>query len=236
MRVLVQRGSGSAGQRIGLEEREAHHLRVRRARDHETVEILDGAGLKGTGFLIQSGRQWLVEIDTVERQHRPPDLTLAVGAGDRERFSGMVEKSVELGVTAIFPLETAHTTGVSSRLKANHVPRLRRSVLDVLKQCGSAWAPTIEEPVSLDQFLERPLKAAGWLADQLGATAPSEIDSSPLTIVVGPEGGFTEGERMAILGAGYSPVTLGGHTLRFETAALAAAAVAWQARLRRSHA
>jgi 16S rRNA (uracil1498-N3)-methyltransferase len=236
MRVLIKRGSGEAGRRVILEDGEMHHLRVRRAQDHERVEILDGAGLKASGYLIHEGRQWLVEIGPVERQEPPPELILAVAAGDRERFSWLVEKAVELGVTRILPLETAHTVGVATRLKLNHLPRLRQSVLDVLKQCGSAWAPTIEEPVSLDQFLQRPVKASGWLAEQSGATVPSELDSTPLTIVVGPEGGFTESERTGILEAGYSPVTLGSHILRFETAALAAAAVASQARLRRSHA
>jgi 16S rRNA (uracil1498-N3)-methyltransferase len=236
MRVLIQRGSGQAGKRVRLDDSEVHHLRVRRARDHESVEVLDGVGFKATGLLVQAGREWLVEIGSAEREEPPPELILAVGAGDRERFSWLVEKTVELGVTRIVPLETAHTIGVASRLKQSHLPRLQRSVLDVLKQCGSAWAPTIEEPVSLNQFLQGPGRAPGWLAEQSGALVPIELDSTPLTIVVGPEGGFTETERMDILQAGYSPVTLGAHTLRFETAALAAAAVASQARLRRSHA
>jgi 16S rRNA (uracil1498-N3)-methyltransferase len=241
MRVLIKRGGcppggWEAGKRVSLDDGEVHHLRVRRARDRETVEVLDGAGLKASGQLIQDGRQWLVELGPVERQEAPPELIIAVGAGDRERFSWLVEKAVELGVTRIVPLETAHIIGVATRLKQSHLPRLRRSVLDVLKQCGSAWAPTIAEPIALEDFLERPPEGAGWLADSSGAPLPAEVDSSPLTIVIGPEGGFTESERMEILEAGYSPVGLGPHTLRFETAALAAAAVASQARLRRSHA
>jgi 16S rRNA (uracil1498-N3)-methyltransferase len=236
MRVLAQRGGWTAGQRVSLDDAEVHHLRVRRARHQEQVEVLDGAGLRATGQLIQDGRQWLVEIGSVERQEPPPGLILAVGAADRERFSWLVEKAAELGVTRIVPLETAHSVGVSTRLKQSHLSRLRRSVLDVLKQCGSAWAPIIEDPVALDQFLQRPLEAAGWLAERSGDTVPTELDSTPLTIVVGPEGGFSQSERGEVLDAGYSPVTLGAHTLRFETAALAAAALASQARLRGSHA
>jgi 16S rRNA (uracil1498-N3)-methyltransferase len=236
MRVLVTRGGWAAGQRVSLDEAEVRHLRVRRAKAREMVEVLDGAGLKATGQLLQDGRQWLVEIESVNRQEPPPELILAVGAGDRERFSWLVEKAAELGVTHIVPLETVHTIGVATRLKQSHLPRLRRAVLDVLKQCGSSWATTVEDFVSLNQFLHRPLAAAGWLADQAGAAAPTELDSNPLAIVVGPEGGFTELERSEILQAGYSPVALGTLTLRFETAALAAAALASQARLRRPHA
>ena len=96
MRVLVERGSGAAGRRVSLDAGEVHHLKVRRARDRDTVEILDGAGFRGTGSLVQVGREWMVEIETIERTEQPPETTLAVAAGDRERFFWMVEKSVEL--------------------------------------------------------------------------------------------------------------------------------------------
>jgi 16S rRNA (uracil1498-N3)-methyltransferase len=235
MRVLIQRGSGKAGQRVSLDDNEIHHLRVRRAKDRESVEILDGAGLTGTGRLIQTGRQWMVEIQAAQQVERPPDTTLAVAAGDRERFSWMVEKAVELGVTGIIPLETARSAGVASRLKEVHLRRLRRSALEATKQCGAAWAPTVEEPVSLPELVRRTVSGPRWLADSEGAPPPTSLDHGPLTAVIGPEGGLTEGERAALLSAGYVPVALGSHTLRFETAALALAAAAAQARMRGQH-
>ena len=232
MRVLVAQGSGAAGQRVSLDENEVHHLRVRRAKDRESVEVLDGAGLIGTGLLILSGRQWFVEIRSAARQERPPETTLAVAAGDRERFSWMVEKSVELGVTCVVPLETARSTGVANRLKDAHLRRLRRSALEAIKQCGVTWAPVVEEPVALEEFVRRPRPGGGWLADQSGSPVPSVLDQGPLTVVIGPEGGLTDAERAALVQATYLPVVLGAHTLRFETAALAAAAAATQARMR----
>jgi 16S rRNA (uracil1498-N3)-methyltransferase len=238
MRVLVQRGGRppggwEAGKRISLDETEIHHLRVRRAKDHEIVEILDGAGLLGSGRLVQVGRQWMVEVRTVEGQAPPPPaLTLAVAAGDRERFSWMVEKSVELGVTVIIPLETARSAAVATRLRDAHLRRLRRSALEAIKQCGATWVPSIEEPISLKEFVGQPLAGLGWLADSGGEPAPSILDHGPVTAVIGPEGGLTNTERGALIDAGYTPVVLGSHTLRFETAALAAASAATQARLR----
>jgi 16S rRNA (uracil1498-N3)-methyltransferase len=240
MRVLIPRGSeagalGVVGTRVGLDENEVHHLRVRRARDSESVEILDGSGLRGTGRLLQAGRDWLVEIQSVEREERPPETTLAVAAGDRDRFSWMVEKSVELGVTRIVPLETAHSTGVATRLKDAHLHRLRRSVLESIKQCGATWAPSVEEPVPLADFLREPLSGSGWLADSEGAPVPAELGRTAVAVVIGPEGGLTDHERTAVRAAGYRPTVLGSHTLRFETAALAAAAAVAQARLRGQH-
>jgi 16S rRNA (uracil1498-N3)-methyltransferase len=235
MRVLVQRGSGEAGKRVGLDESEVRHLRVRRARDGEIVEILDGAGLRATGPLVQTGKEWWVEVQNAIREPRPAELTLAVAAGDRDRFSWMVEKAVELGVTRILPLETARSSGVATGITDVHLGRLRRQVLEATKQCGVAWAAEVEEPLSLDNFRGRPLTGPGWLADRSGAPPPTRLGGNAMTVVIGPEGGLTDPERAGLVAAGYLPVVLGPHNLRFETAALAAAVLATTARMRGSH-
>lgn len=235
MRVLISPASAVVGTRASLDQSEAHHLRVRRAREDEEVEVLDGSGLTGTGRLVRVGSDWMVEIQTAERQPVQPQLTLAVAAGDRERFSWMAEKAVELGVSTIIPLETARTAGVASRLRDSHGEKLRRVVLEATKQCGAAWAPVVEAPLGLDAFLARSIQGSGWLADPAGAAPPATLDDTPLTAVVGPEGGFTAQERAALVSAGYRPVALGTNILRFETAALAAAAAAGTARLRGRH-
>lgn len=235
MRVVVGPGEVKAGQRIYLGEAEVQHLKVRRARGGEKIEVLDGAGTRGSGTLVQSGREWMVDVHSAEHQERPPALILAVATGDRERFSWLVEKAVELGVTQIVPLETERTASVATRLKTPHIDRLHRTALEVLKQCGAAWAPAIEHPVALAEFLVRPLSGTGWLADQGGDPAPAALDAGPVSIIVGPEGGLTDDEREAAVAGGYRPVALAFHTLRFETAALAGAAAITQARMRGAH-
>jgi 16S rRNA (uracil1498-N3)-methyltransferase len=235
MRVLVERGSGDAGKRGNLGENEVHHLRVRRANGGEIVEVLDGAGLRGTGALVQSGKEWWVDVQNSIREPRPPELTLAVAAGDRERFTWMVEKSVELGVTRILPLETERSSGVATKIKDAHLARLRRRALETIKQCGVTWAPQVEASLSLAAFLEQPLTGSGWLADATGSPPPMTLGPTALTIVIGPEGGLTDTERDSLVTAGYQRTVLGPHTLRFETAALAAAVVATMARVRGSN-
>lgn len=232
MRVVIQRGSGEAGKRVSLDEHEAHHLKVRRAKEGERVEVLDGAGLRGSGTLVKADREWMVDIDAVEVQDRPAALILGVASGDRERFSWVVEKSVELGVTRVVPLESERSAGVATRLKDSHIARLRRSALESIKQCGVSWAPTVEHPIPLPVFVNQPVTGSRWLAHQAGAPAPAALDQSPVTVIVGPEGGLTPEEVLLAASAGYRPTSLGVHTLRFETAALAAAAAVAQARMR----
>ncbi|HKG34781.1 MAG TPA: RsmE family RNA methyltransferase [Gemmatimonadales bacterium] len=235
MKVVLPRGSGKAGKRVSLDEHEIHHLKVRRAKDGEPVQVLDGAGLVGTGTLVQMGREWMVEVGSAELQPPPAPLTLAVAMGDRDRFSWMVEKSVELGVTRVVPLQSERTAGVVTRLKDVHLDRLRRSALDAIKQCGAAWVPAIDTPRTLSAFAGEPLGGTAWLADECGAPAPAALDDGAVTVIIGPEGGLTSTERDTAVAAGYQLVSLGLHTLRFETAAVAAAAAVTHARMRSAH-
>jgi 16S rRNA (uracil1498-N3)-methyltransferase len=241
MVVLVERDRASPertapdGQTDRLLEGEEHHLRVRRAQPDEVVAVRDGAGLVGSGRLVRSGREWRVAVETAQRWPRPADLVLAVGAGDRERFAWLVEKAVELGVTAVIPLETVRTRGVATRLRAQHIAKLRRQALEALKQCGAAWVCSVEEPVALEIFLRRPISGSGWLASGDGEPPPASLGGGRVTALVGPEGGLEDDERRAAIAAGYQPVALGPHTLRFETAAIAVAAAVNAARQRGNH-
>jgi len=235
IRVLIQRSSGEAGQRGSLLEGEAHHLRVRRVDDGESVEVRDGEGLVGLGRLVRDGKSWDVEMVRAERVGRPAELTLAVGAGDRERFAWVVEKATELGVTSVIPMESERTAGVASRVRTQHLERLRRHALEAVKQSGAAWATRVQEPVSLGELAARPLLGQGWVADAKGEAVPGVVEETPLTVVIGPEGGLTADELERLRRAGYAPVSLGPHTLRFETAAIAAAAAAAAGRLRRAN-
>jgi 16S rRNA (uracil1498-N3)-methyltransferase len=232
--LLVPPGA-AAGRREPIEEAEVHHLRVRRVTAGELVALRDGAGLVGTGRLAADGREWAVDVDAVERKPRPAELTLAIGAGDRDRFAWLVEKAVELGATSVVPLETARTSGVATRVRDSHLPKLRRQALEAIKQCGAAWALEVEAPQPLAEFVARMEPGIHWLADASGAAPPGTLDASPVTVVIGPEGGLDEAERATLLSAGYRPLALAPHTLRFETAALAAAAAVTSARLRGMH-
>ncbi len=229
--VLVPPGT-AAGRREHLDDGQQHHLRVRRAEPGELVGLRDGAGLVGSGRLVPAGRGWAVEVETAESRPRPPELTLAVGAGDRERFGWLVEKAAELGVTRIVPLETARTAGVASRVREQHLDRLRRQALEAIKQCGAAWALEVAAPVAMTRFAEGASAGSRWLAEAGGEPPPGRLDRTPVTVVVGPEGGLSDEERAALAAGGFRGLALAPYTLRFETAALAAAAVVGAARFR----
>jgi 16S rRNA (uracil1498-N3)-methyltransferase len=230
--VLLPPGSGTSGGICRLDENEAHHLRVRRAQAGERVALRDGAGLMGSGTLARAGEAWTVEIERAESVPRPAELLLAVGAGDRDRFAWLVEKAAELGVTTVVPIETVRTAGVGTRLTLKHLEKLRRQALEAIKQSGAPWATVVEDPATLERFLSEPRRGEKWLADAAGESPASMLESDPVIVLVGPEGGLSATERESAVAAGYHPTRLGAHTLRFETAAIVAAAVVNAARLR----
>lgn len=228
--VLVDPGALVAGAEIALPDSEVKHLRARRVEDEATVRLVDGTGSVGEGILVVDGRSARVRVAGVAQEPMPPALVLAVAAGDRERFGWVMEKAAELGVTRVVPVETERSLSVASRLRPEQVDRLSVRGREAIKQSGSAWAPVLESPLSLGRFLAGQADGARWLADPDGAACRPLGATEAVTMLVGPEGGFTPEERAAILRAGFLPVSLGPHVLRFETAAVAAAAAAWQAR------
>lgn len=197
------------------------------------VDFSDGAGTRGTGELVSSGRQVALAILTTEQVSRPASLVLGVGAGDRDRFAWLVEKATELGVTEIVPLEAERTRGVATGLRPEQVEKLRRRAREVLKQCGGSWVPLVQPPQPLDEFLRRRDLGSRWLLDADGGSPPALDAGAPASALVGPEGGLTEGERRAALDLGFVPVSAGPMILRFETAAVAAAVLVQAARGRR---
>jgi 16S rRNA (uracil1498-N3)-methyltransferase len=223
--VIVLLPPGATTGVVALDPDEAHHVRVRRAAEGERVGIRNGAGLVGSGVLERSGAGYSVRVTESRLAPAPRPLALAVGAGDKERFAWLAEKAAELDVTELVPLETAHTAGVASRVRAAHVPKLARRALEATKQSGAAWAPRVHLPVGLADFLASDRPGERWLADAGGA-APLGRPTGALTVLVGPEAGLRDDERAAVVAAEWLPVRLGAHVLRFETAALAAAVVA----------
>ena len=230
--VLAAPGSLVAGQLLTLDDDEVHHLGVRRAEAGEPLSAVDGAGTRARGVLEQDGNRLALRVETVQHEAAPPVTILVLGAGDRERFGQVADQAAALGATSIVPLETERSLSVATRLRPAHLERLQRRATAALKQCGSAWSPVLAPLTGFTEWAAGSTTSARWLSDAEGGKMPALAMEDPLTIVVGPEGGFTGEERARLLAAGFTPVRCAPAVLRFETAALAALTTAWQARRR----
>lgn len=226
--VLAAPGAIVPGAAVGLTREEQHHLDVLRVEEHRRLRIVDGEGTVGWGR-AEGAR---VLIEEVERVAPPAEVVLAAGAGDKDRFLTLVEKAVELGVTRIVPLDTGHSRSVATRIRDKHRDKLRQRADQALKQSRNPWRPVLDDPLTIETFLAGTLPSHRWLADAAGESPGPLPASAGLAIAIGPEGGFTPAETALLAGAGFAPVSLGRYVLRFDTAAVAALALAAHLRLR----
>ena len=231
--VLVDPDTLTPGSLIEPDDEELRHLKARRAVAGDEVRLFDGRGNIAAGHLAERSRRLVISVESVTAVPAPPRFVLCVGAGDKERFGWLAEKSAELGVTELIPLETTRAMSVATRLRPQHLDALRRRARQAIKQSGAAWAPEIVEPSSLEAAAgPAPESELRLLAHVDGGLAPDISLNTPVVVVVGPEGGLTDDEREYLTARGFAAVRLARDLLRFETAALAAAALVASQRTR----
>jgi len=203
-----------------------HAVRVLRCRAGDEIQVVDGAGHWYRVCLNHVQKNTVIGT-VLERRVgvNEPSAQLHIGLAllkSRQRFEVFLEKAVELGVTAITPLITERTEARSFR-----VQRARRILVAAMKQCRRCHLPRLSVPRHLDEVLMEEGSVLRCIAHQgpypslLEAVAGQELRG--VSVLVGPEGGFTEEEVRYARGAGYTAVSLGVRRLRSETAAIACA-------------
>ena len=224
--TVVARGPFLAGGVVILDEAEAHHLLVRRVGDGSLIRLVDGRGGVATARVTHEGKTVVTRVIATVSIGAPPVTELLLGAGDRDRFLGAVEKATELGATRIVPVVSERAAGVAARFQAAHVEKAMARAREAVKQCGVSWGPAVGAPVALgDALRQHPAGAVRLLADHEGGPMPGLRESDAVQWAIGPEGGFTDAELGMLRAAGFRPVALARATLRFDTAAVAALAV-----------
>ena len=218
---------------------EAHHFcKVMRGKVGDSLVLFDGTGTCAHGIvgsIHKEGIRIRIAETFADDVESPLRLTVAAALpkGDRQRF--LVEKLAELGVARFVPVQMERSV---ARANDAVIQRLRRYVIEAAKQCGRNVLMEITDEVPMaklndlfaaettEKFLLHPITLGN-----VGQTTPlhfltSHLAGTPgnITILVGPEGSFTEQEVVLALQEGFSPLDLGKRILRTETACIAAAA------------
>ena len=225
-----------SGPRFLVEGAERRHLTALRVRAGDRFLATDGEGRE---YLLEatavSKAQVIAEVR--EERTRPATagarVTLAVAPPKGTRMEIAVEKAAECGVGRILPLETTRSV-VRGKGETERIARWRRVACSATAQSEGVWAPVIAgftpfaEALAAARadggrlLLANPAEGARAVAAALAGTPPS----TGVTVLVGPEGGFTEEEVAQARNEGAVDVTLGPHRLRTETAAVVAVALA----------
>jgi 16S rRNA (uracil1498-N3)-methyltransferase len=219
------------GQTVALEREQSNYLgNVLRLSAGDTVLVFNGRDGEWQASIARRKRP---DTLTIERRTRPqdhlPDVAYVFAPLKHARLDYMVQKAVEMGASVLQPVLTRYTQ--VSRVNGE---RMRANVIEAAEQCGILSLADVRDPVPLERFLaardaQRLLifcDEAADVADPLAALKAGPAPANGIDVLIGPEGGFAEEERTALLRQPKTlRVALGPRILRADTAAVAALAL-----------
>jgi 16S rRNA (uracil1498-N3)-methyltransferase len=224
-----------AGEKVTLERNQSNYLgNVLRLSAGDTILVFNGRD--GEWRAAIAGRKRPDSLSVVAQtrpQDRLPDLAYVFSPLKHARLDYMVQKAVEMGASSLQPVLTRFT-----QVARVNGERMRANVIEAAEQCGILSVPEISEPVKLDALIR------AWRSERLLVFCDEDADvkdpvaalnstrggglTGPvgLSVLIGPEGGFAEEERAALVALPNTiRLALGPRILRADTAAVAALAL-----------
>ena len=220
------------------QDESGHCIKVLRHRSGDEISVIDGCGTLYRCRITSDSHKG-VEAAVLSLEEgwggHPYRLHLAeCPTKSNDRYEWFAEKACEIGFDELSPIIGEH-----SERKVLKTPRVEKILVSAAKQSLKAAVPTVNEPVSVKEFI----KSAEAEADTLKLIAYcfedervprrsikevlNAFEGKDIIVMIGPEGDFSHSEAEAALAAGFIPVHLGDSRLRTETAALTAAASAY---------
>lgn len=226
----------SPGATVTLDERAARHARdVLRLAAGAGVLLFNGDGRDCAARLTRSDKRGVqaevLAAGPPPAAEPPLDLRLYQGVARGEKMDFILQKAVELGVARIVPLLAARSVvRLDAARAAQRVQHWQGVAIAASEQCGRGRVPEVAPPLGLPEALAADTAPLRLLLDPGAAVGLPRLaerlatDAQPLSLYIGPEGGFSEEERELLRRCGAQGVRLGPRVLRTETAALAALA------------
>lgn len=219
----------SANQTLPLPDALTHHaVRVLRLKNNTPIVLFDGSGGQYDAILDIDGKQACAHLgdkNPVERE-LPGTLTLVQGLASGDKMDWIIEKAVELGVHRIVPIAARRSVlQLSGARLEKRVQHWEKTVQSASEQCGRNRLAQVTPPVTLAEFFSREPagltllchpEATTTLAQALAASTTDAI-----SILIGPEGGWSDEELLTAEKNGATRIAFGPRVLRTETAGVA---------------
>ncbi len=217
--------TGITGNSICLEENESKHcIRVLRLKRNDKVWVTDGAGTMYKTFISDdNSKACVLSIEEIINNYgsRPYNLHIAISPLQHpDRLEWFLEKATESGIDEITPLLCEHT-----EKKHINTERVQKILISAMKQSLKANIPVLNPLVKFSDFVMKEhhgLKGIAHCNNNFTHINEWYKPNSDCTILIGPEGDFSDSEIEIALQKGYTGISLGKSRLRTETAALTA--------------
>ena len=228
--------TGYETQALLSEPQASHAVRSRRLKVGDPLWLFNGSGHIAAGRISDIVQRPLeVHIDLQAGQELPAPrrrIHLLSALPKNERQVTMLDMATQLGMTDFTVLVCERSV---SHMRERGLSRWQRVVIEACKQSHQSWLPVIHPPMGIETLVAKSISpdAVVLLADRGGHSAaqvsPLIADASVIYLLVGPEGGFTAGERDQLTVVTSASVSLGDSVLRIETAAVAMVSLAGSA-------
>jgi len=219
-----------AGCRFMLDSGQSRYLGgVLRFRVGDSITLFDGTGGEYEAILVSLGKNG-AEVETGEHRTRSVESRLTIqlvqGISRGDRMNLLVQKATELGVARITPvLSVRSVVRIDAKRAASRRERWQKIAQSACEQCGRNVVPRVDDVVKLNDW-HNDNPASGLPRLVLHPQGRSNLSSvkcpeKGVTVLIGPEGGFSEAEYNNAVEAGFESICLGPRVLRTETAAIA---------------
>ncbi|SVC59740.1 uncharacterized protein METZ01_LOCUS312594 [marine metagenome] len=209
----------------------AHHLiRVLRFKIGDKIQVFDQSGYEWDAEIVAKKRQ-SVEV-ALFKCHKPNvespvKITLLQSISKSKRMDMVMQKATELGVHKIVPMLSKNSV---VRLNAKNTSRKmshwKKITISASEQSGRVRLPEISEPQKLNQeLLNLHKQELGFFLDTTGSDNFNAEKAKNIVLAIGPEGGFSNDEKIMAEKSGYKIVKTGPRLLRTETAPIMALSI-----------
>ncbi|HYD97708.1 MAG TPA: 16S rRNA (uracil(1498)-N(3))-methyltransferase [Noviherbaspirillum sp.] len=225
-------GPLSVGATLALPEHLAHHVLVLRLRAGDTLTLFNGEGGEYSATLLTMEKKHAtaeVKAFSPREIELPYSLTLAQALPEGSKIDWIVEKAVELGVTAFQPIAAQRcVVRLSPERAEKKLAHWRSIVTAAAEQCGRNRLTQVGEPADFHEWVRQQNLHQRILlsprAEQSLSDWARHHPAQAVALLIGPEGGFTAQEEEAANTHGVLTLSIGPRVLRTETAGLAAVA------------
>ena len=218
----------NAGGRIELDDDAAHYVRsVLRLKAGDAIVLFNGLGGEYPSRFGEVSRKYVrVEIEAFSARdvESPLRVSLGMGISRGDRMDWAVQKAVELGVAELTPLLTDRcVTKLNDDKKLQRWQHWQGIVRHAAEQSGRTRLPELGDIAELADWVRQPQGLKVFLDPYAEQTlADLQPSDQQITLLSGPEGGFSDQEREIAKAAGFVPVRMGARIQRTETAVLSA--------------
>lgn len=223
----------STGNTIDLPEKVAHHVHVLRLKENDDITLFNGQGGEFTAKItFLAKKQATVTITGFsDREAEPPyPITLAQALPESSKMDWILEKATELGATHIQPLAAQRCVVKLNAERAEKKHAHWEAILvSASEQSGRNRIPTLAPTVNFKDWIaqksDQPRILLSPRATQSLAQWTRDNPPQAVTVMIGPEGGFSPEEEQLAIDQGAIALSMGPRILRTETAGLAVLAI-----------